>query len=131
MLLVEDNPVNAKVAAAFLGKLGVAPKIVDSGEEALELVCHEKRDFDLIFMDCEMPGIDGYTTTRHIRDWEIMHHKSPINICALSAHAMDSHRAKCLDAGMNDFLTKPLVFDELKTKIANACYSGILDMEKN
>ncbi|MDX1692976.1 MAG: 7TM diverse intracellular signaling domain-containing protein [Ketobacteraceae bacterium] len=120
VLLVEDNPVNARVAVAFLKKLGIKPKAVDSGEEALELVCHEKRDFDLILMDCEMPGIDGYTTSRHIRDWELLHHQEPVRICALSAHAMDAHRTKCLDSGMNDFLTKPLVFEELRQKVAQA-----------
>ncbi|MCG8669091.1 MAG: ATP-binding protein [Pseudomonadales bacterium] len=120
ILLVEDNPVNAKVASAFIAKLGIEPKVVDSGEEALELVCHEKREFDLVFMDCEMPGIDGYTATRHIRDFEILNTLPPLQICALSAHAMDSHRDKCLDAGMNDFLTKPLVFNQLKNKIDEA-----------
>lgn len=120
VLLVEDNPVNAKVASAFLKKLKITAKAVDSGEEALELVCHEKREFDLILMDCEMPGIDGYTTAKHIRDWELLHHREPVRICALSAHAMESHKTRCLDAGMNDFLSKPLVFEELQEKVAFA-----------
>lgn len=130
VLVVEDNPVNAKVATAFLGKLAVKPKVVDSGEEALELVCHEKRDFDLIFMDCEMPGIDGYTATKHIRDWELLHNREPLHICALSAHAMESHKNKCLDAGMNDFLTKPIVFEELKGKLMQAM-SGRVEQDTN
>jgi len=69
---------------------------------------------DLILMDCEMPGIDGFQATRSIRTWEQNNGHQTLPIIALSAHAMESHKSACSDAGMNDFIAKPVVFDDLR-----------------
>lgn len=117
VLLVEDNLVNIKVAKAYLDKLGIKSQFVEDGQSALNQVCNQKQRFDVIFMDCEMPILDGYTATKRIREWEKANNIPAHYICALSAHAMDIHRSKCLAAGMNDFLSKPLVFSEIESKL--------------
>lgn len=118
ILVVEDNPVNSKVVGAFLKKMGASATVVESGEYALERVCQHKQVFDLILMDCEMPGIDGYTTAARIRLWEQEHGRSPHTILALSAHAMESHKARCMDAGMDGFIPKPIIYKDLQAVLA-------------
>ncbi|MEM9446302.1 MAG: response regulator [Verrucomicrobiota bacterium] len=116
VLLVEDNRVNQCVMISMLGKLGLAPDVVDNGEMALSAL--EEKDYDVILMDIEMPEMDGFTATKRIRE---MHLKSAQSaIIAMTAYSMDSDRQRCLDAGMDDFLSKPFGVRELKTALFKA-----------
>ena len=108
ILLVEDNRINQKVAVAILNRLGYKVEVAGNGVEALASL--RTRTFDLILMDCEMPEMDGYEATRQIRLWEREQQKSKpgIVIVAMTAHAMPGSREKCLAAGMDDFISKPV-----------------------
>jgi signal transduction histidine kinase/ActR/RegA family two-component response regulator len=106
VLVVEDNTVNQMVIGALLTQLHVSARIVGSGEEALTVLREDPGCCDLILMDCEMPGMDGYDTTRHIR--RMKNGSQLLPIIALTAHALAEHREKCLAAGMDDHLAKPL-----------------------
>lgn len=101
ILVVEDNPANRYVAQALLSGLGCPATIVDSGHEALEQLRHQ--EFDLILMDCQLPGMDGRETTRRAR--QILKRRIPI--IAITANAMAQDQQTCLEAGMDDFLPKP------------------------
>jgi PAS domain S-box-containing protein len=105
VLLVEDNRVNQKVALAMLERLGLEVRIAADGREALQQC--EGEAFDLILMDCQMPGMDGYEATREIRQREQGADRH-IPIIALTANAMEQDRQDCLDAGMDDYIPKPL-----------------------
>jgi two-component system sensor histidine kinase/response regulator len=105
ILLAEDNPVNQKVARMVLEKLGIEVEVVNNGREAVE--AWQKAKYDLILMDCQMPQLDGYAATRRIREEEESLGRH-IPIVALTAHAMKGDDIKCLEAGMDDYLTKPL-----------------------
>ena len=117
ILIAEDNQVNQLVIKRMLRKLDLRCTVTSNGEEALGKACED--DFDLILMDCDMPVMDGYTATRRIRDWEAETHRSRIPIIALTAHAMSDNRQKCLDEGMDDFLTKPVNIKELADVLNN------------
>ncbi len=106
MLVVEDNPVNQKVALAMLRSLGIEANCTDSGEAALELLA--AGEFDLVLLDMEMPGMDGPATARAIRQPGTPVRNPAIPIVALTANVLPEHRHACLAAGMDDFLTKPL-----------------------
>lgn len=116
VLVVEDNPVNRLVIIGLLHKLGIRELVANHGEEALA-VLEEHADIDLILMDCEMPIMDGYTATRHIRAREHDLGLPAVPIIALTAHALPEHRAKCLACGMNDHLTKPVAMEDLMTAL--------------
>ena len=112
ILLVEDNEINQEVAREMILHLGHSCRCASSGKEALEVVAQES--FDLILMDCQMPGMDGYEVTSAIRTLERDRASvRPIPIIALTAHAMKGDRERCLSAGMDDYLTKPLQADVL------------------
>jgi PAS domain S-box-containing protein len=106
VLLVEDNPTNQVVAAAILRNLGLAANIASSGQEALRLL--GRNSYDLVFMDVMMPGMGGMEVTRRIRDKgsAVLDHAIPI--IAMTARAMKGDREACLEAGMNDYLSKPV-----------------------
>jgi signal transduction histidine kinase/CheY-like chemotaxis protein len=111
VLLAEDNVVNAKLAVRLLERLGCTVEVASNGHEALKMV--QSIPFDLVFMDCQMPEMDGFEATRAIRAWEGSSRvdKSPttqLPIVALTANAMQGDRERCLAAGMNDYITKPL-----------------------
>jgi CheY-like chemotaxis protein len=111
ILLAEDNPVNQKVARMVLEKLGLDVTVVNNGREAV--TAWRGGGFDLILMDCQMPELDGYEATREIRRAEqartnISRLNKSIPIVALTAHAMKGDDEKCREAGMTDYLTKPL-----------------------
>jgi CheY-like chemotaxis protein len=103
VLLVEDNPINQKVARWTLEQLGCIVSVASDGQAALSQI--ETDEVDLIIMDCEMPGMNGYQVTERIRANETDRNSLPI--IALTAHATRGARERCLDAGMNDYLAKP------------------------
>ncbi len=105
VLVVEDNPVNQLVATGLLEALGVRVEVADDGEAAIDALKGE-HGFALVLMDCRMPGIDGFDATRAIRAAE--HGGERVPIIAMTASALEGERERCLDAGMDDFLTKPV-----------------------
>jgi two-component system, sensor histidine kinase and response regulator len=116
VLLVEDNNVNQQVGKAMLKKIGCKVTIANNGIEALEAWI--KDSFNLILMDCQMPEMDGYQATKIIREREAAFGDGPstrhIPIVALTAHAIDGDRKLCLDAGMDDYLSKPYTESQLR-----------------
>mgnify|MGYP001550145014 CR=1 FL=1 len=108
VLLVEDNPINQQVATEFLLSAFVEVDVADNGEQALKAL--ELNHYDVVLMDIQMPVMDGYTATSHIRANKKL---SKIPIIAMTAHAMAGYREKCLSAGMDDFVTKPINVDDL------------------
>jgi len=106
VLVAEDNIVNQKVAIGLLGKLGYKAEVVANGCEVLKALADIP--YDLVLMDCQMPEMDGYEATRRIRDpkSQVRNHKLPV--VALTAHAMHGDHEQCLQAGMNDYLAKPI-----------------------
>ncbi|GAB0056962.1 Sensor histidine kinase RcsC [Candidatus Magnetaquicoccaceae bacterium FCR-1] len=113
ILLVEDNVVNQEVALAALRLFGCEVTVEDNGLSALERLKSAPEQFDLILMDCEMPIMDGFETTRRVRQWELAHARPPMPIVALTAHVLQESRQKCLASGMNDHLRKPFSLGEL------------------
>jgi len=114
VLLVEDNPVNQKVAIRMLQKLGCVVELAENGQQALEKL--ERASYDIVLMDMQMPVMDGLTATRLLRQREQQtgHHQVVI---ALTANAMQTDRELCLDAGMDDYLSKPLTLDALQVML--------------
>jgi len=106
VLLVEDNPVNRQVAQRLLGLIGLSFELAENGKEALEALA--QHPFDAVLMDCQMPVMDGYTATRILRQNEASQAGKHIPIIAMTANAMAGDREKCLKAGMDDYLSKPL-----------------------
>jgi signal transduction histidine kinase/ActR/RegA family two-component response regulator len=116
ILLVEDNFINQEVMVAILSGLEVKVEVANDGIEALAMLADpDSTPFDLIFMDCQMPNMDGYEATRRIRAGGTFNNTP---IIALTANTMNSEREKCLDAGMNEYLTKPINIDSLKSVLA-------------
>jgi protein-histidine pros-kinase len=115
ILLVEDNPVNQQAASLLLGQWGYQVHSVGSGEEALSVLAD--REFDLVLMDLEMPGINGIEATVQIRQREKESGRHT-PIIAMTAHAMDSDRERCLAAGMDAYTSKPFRPDQLRSLIA-------------
>lgn len=105
VLIVEDNPINMEVAKEVLSQYRATPLTAHSGEAALDIMTHGHQSIDAILMDVQMPGMDGLETTRAIR---ALPGAADIPIIAITAHAMASDRDRCLAAGMNDYLSKPL-----------------------
>jgi len=115
VLLAEDNVINQEVAKETLTQLSCNVQIAANGWEAIDAT--EQQDFDLIFMDCSMPELDGYAASRKIREREKLQGKRHVPIIAFTADVMPSTRERCLAAGMDDYLTKPLIISELENKL--------------
>ncbi|PRH81506.1 hybrid sensor histidine kinase/response regulator, partial [Arenimonas caeni] len=106
LLLVEDNPVNLMVAQRLVGLLGLSCETAENGEKALERMV--QGNLDVVLMDCQMPVKDGYTATREWRQHELANNLPRLPVIAMTANAMAGDRQKCLDAGMDDYLSKPV-----------------------
>ncbi len=117
ILLVEDNKVNQLVAKKMLAALGLTVLVAENGEKALQL--SEENRFDLILMDCQMPVMDGYQATRAIREREESQDTKRLPIIAMTANALEGDRQKCLEAGMDDYLAKPVKKDALRDVLGN------------
>jgi len=111
VLVAEDNPVNQRVAIRLLERMGLRPAIAGDGEQALEALARER--FDLVLMDCQMPKMDGFEATARIRADERLGGRS-LPVIAMTANAMEGDRERCLSAGMDDYLGKPVRPDELR-----------------
>ncbi len=113
-LVIEDNPVNQKVASAMLIRLGLQPDTARDGIEALELLKTRPYRYAVILMDCQMPVMDGYETTRRIRQWEQDQELPAAPVIALTADVSPATEESCLSSGMNDYLTKPVRRESLQ-----------------
>ncbi len=122
VLVVEDNSVNRKVIGALLGRLGCSAEVIEDGRQVPSWL--EQESFDVILMDCEMPVMDGFETTRLVRGWEQQHQRQRIPIIALSAHVLDETKEQCLACGMDDFLQKPARLELLKSTLIQHVRSG-------
>jgi CheY-like chemotaxis protein len=122
ILLAEDNPVNQKLAKIMLSKAGYRVEVANNGEEAVEKYTKSPDDFDLVFMDVQMPKMDGMNATKAIRRWErlkddadnkgkMKNHRSiatHVPIVAMTANALKGFKEKCLESGMDEYITKPI-----------------------
>ncbi|OQY99120.1 MAG: hypothetical protein B6D35_10170 [Candidatus Brocadia sp. UTAMX2] len=123
ILVAEDNVVNQKVILRILEKkLGYNADVVTNGKEAVESL--ERSDYNLVLMDCQMPDVDGYEATRIIRDENSSVRNHTIPIIAMTANAMQGDREKCLEAGMNDYVTKPVSMQVLADVIKRNLHDG-------
>ncbi|MBM3130380.1 MAG: response regulator [Chloroflexi bacterium] len=120
VLLVEDNVVNQQVAVYMLEARGYRVDVMANGREALDAL--ERATYDLVLMDCQMPVMDGFETTAHIRQREGAARHTPI--IALTAHALRGERDKCIAAGMDDYLAKPITPDALYATLRRWIRSG-------
>ena len=116
ILLAEDNPTNQKVAQAILRKMGCQADVVANGQEAVNAL--RAIPYDLVLMDCQMPEMDGFEATRHIRNENSRVLNPAIPIIALTAYTMQGDRERCLQSGMDDFIAKPVQPRELAEKIS-------------
>ena len=115
ILVAEDNIVNQKVALGMLGKLGYRADVVSNGKEAVEAL--ERKPYDLVFMDIQMPELDGFEATQAVRDPQSRVRNPRIPIIAMTAHAMKGDRERCLAEGMDDYVSKPIQLKELADAI--------------
>ncbi len=115
VLVVEDNAVNQKVVLKMLENLGIKASCAGNGREALDEL--SRNTYELVLMDCQMPLMDGYAATRALRERERMSKLVRTPVIALTANALDGDREKCVEAGMDDHLTKPLLLDDLSKSL--------------
>ncbi|WP_339671181.1 ATP-binding protein [Dasania marina] len=125
VLLVEDNSVNAKIMSVLLTSINVSLTTAVNGRQAVDTFCDVNNNFDMIFMDCEMPILDGYEATRIIRAWEENNNRVRAPICALTAHAMGEHVDKCILSGMDYHLAKPVTKSSFRVMLGNIFKSQI------
>lgn len=127
-LLVEDNLQNQEIAVAFLDNLGIKTVVSNNGKEALEIL-EKDDDFDVVLMDCQMPIMDGYEATKQIRKIEKF---KDLPIIAMTANAMQGDKQKCIDAGMDDYISKPLDFNRFyETLVPYVKSNNIEEIKEN
>ena len=119
ILVVEDNLTNQKVVSVLLDRLGLDVEIAENGAQAVARMTQNTTPPDLVLMDIQMPIMDGYTATRQIRSWEKETGRAPLTIIALTAGAFDEDRKRCFEAGMDDFMAKPVAFEDLKQRLSH------------
>ncbi|MCC7248469.1 MAG: response regulator [Lysobacter sp.] len=122
VLVVEDNLLNASLVKLMLERQGCDVSCVSNGADALDSM--RRTEWDIVLMDCQMPRLDGYDTTRRRREIERVEGLSRMPIVALTANAMSEDRQKCLNAGMDDYLTKPVVLDDLRAMLMRRARSA-------
>ncbi|BBC26357.1 response regulator [Pseudanabaena sp. ABRG5-3] len=113
ILLAEDNLVNQKVALRVLKHLGYEADVVGNGQEVIKAIAN--KSYDLILMDIQMPEMDGIEATQYIRNQELESQMSPIAIVAITANATHDDQYVCRKAGMNDYISKPIQIDKLRS----------------
>lgn len=113
ILLVEDMVTNQKLQSIIIKKIGYETEIANNGEQAVEM--SNRKKYGLIFMDCQMPVMDGYKATEIIKDKSIFNQNTPI--IAMTANAMEGDKEKCIKAGMDDYISKPVLIESIKTII--------------
>ena len=121
IILVEDNPANRKVGLGILKKLGQTADTAENGREALDAL--REIAYDLVLMDIQMPEMDGFEATRRLRDADAWATRSDVPVIAMTAHAMKGDRDRCLAAGMDDYVAKPIEPERLRDAI-DRCISG-------
>jgi CheY-like chemotaxis protein len=114
ILVVDDNEINQVVACKFLQKLGYQVEVARNGLEAVDSIAHAT--YDAVLMDCEMPEMNGYDATQEIRRQE-QNTSRHLPIVALTGHASSEDEQKCLQAGMDDVVTKPITLPTLRAKL--------------
>lgn len=124
MLVVDDHPVNQRLMVSMLRKLGYETEVAEDGLQAVQMALESEQGFDMIFMDLQMPVLDGIGATKKIRSCanQMVSGKSPW-IVAMTADVMDGTRERCIEAGMNDYISKPLKLSSVKavlTQYSNA-----------
>jgi CheY-like chemotaxis protein len=112
ILIAEDNPVNQLLLTRLLVKRGHSVKVAGNGRLALDMLESEAEPFDLVFMDVQMPEMDGMAATRELRSREL-HSGAHLTLIGVTAHALEGDRERCLEAGMDGYLSKPIRVDEL------------------
>ena len=117
--VAEDNMANQRVIMIMLRRLGWESKFAENGRELLDLV--RNKDYDLIFMDVQMPLMDGLEATRRLRAGDAGEGLKDVKIIALTANALSGDEARCLESGMNAYMTKPLKLRTLKQAILSLC----------
>ncbi len=115
ILLVEDYKANILVATALLEEFGHDYTVANNGQDALHLV--KNRPFDLVLMDVQMPGIDGFQATHFIREWEKEQGGKRLPIIGMTAHALAGDRERCLSVGMDDYIAKPFHVDDFRDRL--------------
>ena len=118
VLLVEDYEPNVMVASAYLERFGYNCDVANNGNEAVTKV--KENEYAAILMDVQMHGMNGFEATREIRAYEEQLAKNRITIIGMTAHALAGDREKCIEAGMDDYISKPFNPDELKSKLEKA-----------
>jgi CheY-like chemotaxis protein len=125
--VAEDHKINRKLCLAMLKELGVIADTAANGFEILAAM--EKKTYDLILMDCHMPEMDGYQATAAIRQLETYSQGHRVRIVALTANALNGERERCLEAGMDDYLTKPFRLGQLRHFLSMALAASQADLE--
>ncbi len=120
ILLADDNPVNCRIAVLMLEKAGHQIDVVNGGADAIEAV--RAKAYDLVLMDVQMPDVDGLAATRRIRALPVAHAGVPV--IAITASAMQGDDQRCFDAGMNDYVTKPIDRARLLSKVSEWGYQA-------
>jgi CheY-like chemotaxis protein len=113
ILVAEDNSVNQKVVLKQLMSLGYQAEVVNNGQEAVDRL--KEHEYDVVLMDCQMPIMDGYRATQEIRSFE--GERKRTTIIAITANAMPEDRQRCMDAGMDDYMSKPASREDLRKKV--------------
>jgi CheY-like chemotaxis protein len=121
VLVAEDNVVNQRLVKHMLEKVGCRVDLAANGREAVSMAA--ERRYDIVFMDCFMPELDGYAATAELRQRE-WPGEPRLPIIALTANAMAEDRTRCLDAGMDDYLSKPVRMEEIREVLRRWCSSA-------